>query len=533
MMIKKNAIIFMLACLAFVLFGCNTTTTTAGLAGANPKNDVYYEIFVRSFADSDADGVGDFNGITAKLDYLTDLGITGIWLMPIHPSPSYHGYDVTDYYAVNPDYGTMADFENLVTEASAHGIRVMLDMVFNHTSSQHPWFQAALAGDAQYLAFYNFIDGSTDTSGALGSWGQNIWHTVGDAKFCGYFSNTMPDLNFTNPAVLSEIMAISKFWVDKGVTGFRLDAAHHFFGTNEYLDRNVTYLDNLVYLRDYTDELEAYAPNFYVLGEIMIEDLFGVVAKYFMSIDSPIDFPVAAILRSSAPRNTNRAYVSMLKEIYDEYRDNSADFISAPFLTNHDMDRMASQVSGNQDTLRLAAEMLLTLPGNPILYYGEEIGMYGEKTYGPDIWDETRRMPLPWGDASTTDWLDDSSTIFINVDAQNKAIANVSEQVIDGASLFSVYQQLLLVRDTNIALKYGNSFAAYEHNTDALQGFYREYTFEDQTQKVLILHNFSVSVTAAIEIVGTVLYCSETTDLTNVTGVPPKSTVIIDVTGVN
>lgn len=496
----------------------------------NPENGVYYEIFVRSFSDSDEDGIGDFNGITEKLSYLHELGITGLWLMPIHPSSSYHGYDVEDYYDVNEDYGTMDDFENLVKEANKLGMRIMLDMVFNHTSNQHPWFIAALNGDTYYQEYYNFIPNTTDTSKMLGSWNQNIWHTTDIGKYCGYFSHTMPDVNMYNDDVKNEIINISKFWIDKGVKGFRLDAAHHFYGTNEYPSEAYDYFDNVLYLREYSDAIDAYAKNIFIIGEIYEESLYQVVGEYFIGLDSAIDFPIAARIRSSFMNNVNRGYVTNLSAIYSSYRKNDANFISTPFIVNHDMDRLASIAYGDVTGLKLAAEMLLVLPGNPIIYYGEEIGMYGYKANGPDIWDETRRLPFLWGDSNTTDWLTSGHATLFAVNAQNDNVYSAKEQLINPDSLLNLYKSILTVRNNNIALKYGNSFVAYEGNTGSLQGFYREYKFGEYHQKLLIIHNFASIESAEINFGGTIIYLSNVTDFSNITKIPAKSTIIIDVT---
>jgi alpha-amylase len=196
----------------------------------------WYEIFVRSFKDSDGDGIGDFQGIISQLDYLndgnpdttTDLGITGIWLMPIMPSPSYHGYDITDYLAVNPDYGTMQDFKALLEACHARGIRVIIDFVVNHTSSEHPWFQAALKGDPTYKDYYVWQKKDPATNGP---WGQDPWHKgTNNEYYYGAFWGGMPDLNYHNPKVIEEVYAVSDYWVKEvGVDGFRIDAARYLF----------------------------------------------------------------------------------------------------------------------------------------------------------------------------------------------------------------------------------------------------------------------------------------------------------------
>ena len=184
-----------------------TTAEDAGLKWWNDR--VFYEVFVRSFKDSDEDGIGDFRGLTASLDYLNDgdpsstddLGITGIWLMPIFPSPSYHGYDVVDYRSINPDYGTMEDFDAFLDAAHQRGIAVIIDLVINHTGVDHPWFQASRAGDPEYADWYLWSDTDPATTGP---WGQQVWHQADGRHYFGLFWRGMPDLNLDLPAVTAK-----------------------------------------------------------------------------------------------------------------------------------------------------------------------------------------------------------------------------------------------------------------------------------------------------------------------------------------
>ncbi len=531
-MTKKIVCFINIIVLLLVMTGCKDNKLAEKLRETNPRNDTYYQVFVRSFADSDADGIGDFNGISEKLDYLQDLGVTGLWLMPIHPSPTYHGYDVTDYYGVNEDYGTMDDFKNLVNNAHKRGIKIVLDMVFNHSSDQHEWFQKAISGDAKYRDYYVLLDSSTKTEGFLGSWSQNIWHVQNGVKYCGYFSNTMPDFNFESVAYQEEVLKISKYWIDLGVDGFRLDAALHFFGTNEDLKKkDYNYLTNVNYLYDLREKLHEYDEDFYLMGEVA--DTFPETIGYFyLGLDSPLDFPISARLKKAMQSAGNSGYVSGLLMTYREYAAKSADFISAPFIANHDEDRIASQVGGKQDYMKLVAELLLALPGSPIMYYGEEVGMFGDKATGPDIWDETRRLPINWGDEYTCHWMDASTDAnYLRVKAQNEEVASVSEQLADKDSLLNTYKRMLKVRSENMALKYGNAITAYSNNSTGIQGYIREYTFEKTTQKVLVIHNITLKPTLLPEINGKVLYLSGTDDLTMPTTLNGKSTLIVDITG--
>ena len=207
-------------------------TGTDGYAWWN--DTVFYEIFVRSFYDSNADGIGDINGIIEKLDYLNDgnpnttkdLGVTGIWLMPINPSPSYHGYDPTDYYGVNTDYGTMDDFTKLMEECHKRGIRVIIDMVYNHSSNQNPWFIEAR--DQPQSAKHDWYVWSATDPGYAGPWGEKVWYQTVAGYYYAIFASTQPDLNYTNSSVTDEMLNIAKYWIqDVGVDGFRLDAGRY------------------------------------------------------------------------------------------------------------------------------------------------------------------------------------------------------------------------------------------------------------------------------------------------------------------
>lgn len=526
-MIKKITRVILLFTIILLFSACDSKSK---IELANPRNDIYYQIFVRSFADSDNDGVGDFKGIIQKIDYLKELGITGIWLMPIHPSPTYHGYDVIDYYAVNPDYGTMEDFENLLKEAKKRNINVMLDMVFNHTSNQHLWFQEALAGNSEYRDYYIFSD-STTNRGLTGSWGQFMWHFQNNQYYCGNFGHTMPDLNYTNENVQKEIFNISEYWIKKGVGGFRLDAANLYYGLNEYQDKSSEYYfyENLIFhqkLRRYCRELN---PEFYLIGEIF-EKAETLISKFYKGLDSPLDFPISERIVQTVLSNGSSTYANYLEKIYNTYRDENLDFISAPFLRNHDQDRIASYLNGDAAKIKLSVEMLLTLPGTPIIYYGDEVGMFGvksngEKSNGIDIWDETRRLPIPFGDQYQTTWFNDQSFPSVK---DNQNVETISEQMNDEKSIWKTYQMMIKVRNGNIALKYGNTFEQYENNNSKIQGFYREFEYQKEKQKILVIHNLSTEDVPMPNLEGKIIYMSG--ESANLDVLRAKSTIIIDVT---
>ncbi len=183
---------------------------------------------MRSWADTNGDGIGDLNGVTARLDYLQSLGISGIWLMPINPSPSYHGYDITDYYGINPQYGTLDDFRHLLAEAHKRHIKVIIDLVINHSSDQHPWFKAARDVSSPYHDWYSWAGPHTDLD-AISAVGGKAWRTAGNAHYLGDFTGAMPDLNYDTPGVRQEMLKLGRYWLRQGVDGFRLDAAQHIY----------------------------------------------------------------------------------------------------------------------------------------------------------------------------------------------------------------------------------------------------------------------------------------------------------------
>ncbi|TAN02643.1 MAG: DUF3459 domain-containing protein [Rhodanobacteraceae bacterium] len=363
----------------------------AARAAAAAPSGVYYEIFVRSWYDSNGDGIGDLNGVTAKLDYLQRLGVSGIWLMPINPSPSYHGYDVTNYFAINPQYGTMADFERLVRAAHQRGIKVILDLVANHTSNRAPWFIAAQDPHGKYHDWYTWATPETDLK-QISATGSYAWHALPDGQsYLGVFTAEMPDLNYDDPAVRKEMIEVGKFWLKKGVDGFRLDAAQHLYlNFDTDWGSQVVLKKNLDWWREFHRGIDAVNPHAWLVGEVW-QPRFTELAPWMGALDATFDFPLAARLIESAKTETDRDLGATLQRTDDAYRAaGHGRFDDAPLLSNHDTERVMSQLDGNMDHMRVAAAMLLTLPGHPFVYYGEELGMRGQKP------DPHLREPMRW-----------------------------------------------------------------------------------------------------------------------------------------
>lgn len=407
-----------------------------------PSHDVYYEIFVRSFADSNGDGIGDLKGVTEKLSYLKSLGIQGIWLMPIFDSPSYHGYDVTDYYKINPDYGTEADLKNLVDQAHKMGIKVIVDLVANHTSTQNEWFQKALAGDPTYKDFYIWQKPS-DNPDQQGDFGGSVWHSMDGKTYEGIFDKSMPDLNYDNPAVRDEMIKVGQYWLKNDhLDGFRLDAAMHIYSKWQYPDAAQKNYD---WWTQFYDAMKQVNPNTYLVGEVW--DSPTVVGPYLKSaLTSGFNFDLSSQLIDAAKNETDNGLVSRLASVRQYYAKQNPNFRDSTFITNHDMDRIMSQVNNNENDAKMAASLLLTLPGNPFIYYGEETGMQGA---GPD---EAKREPFVWSsdptDKTTPTWepigVNDASKIALNVE-QN-----------DPNSMVNWYKKLIYARRSSAILMDGD-----------------------------------------------------------------------------
>ena len=332
-------------------------------APAPKQPTVCYEVFVRSFYDSNGDGIGDLRGLTQKLDYIEGLGADCVWLMPVAASPSYHGYDVTDYYKVEPDYGTNDDFKAFVAAAHKRHIRVLVDMVLNHTSSEHPWFQEALRDTAApHRAWYRW----SQTPG-------NNWHLspVRDEYYFGLFWSGMPDLNYETPAVLEEMKRVAQYWLkDMGGDGFRLDAVRHLV---EQGDQVANTPQTHAVLHDYGSYVRSIAPQSYTIGEVW--DSTGAILPYYPDqLDAYFAFPVSeALIEAVKTGKTGRllSEVTRFQSAVPAYR-------WAPFQRNHDQTRTLTALGNDVAGAKLAATILLTLPGVPFVYYGEEIGMTGD-----------------------------------------------------------------------------------------------------------------------------------------------------------
>jgi glycosidase len=477
---------------AFVLYSSTITAQESqaaqGSAGASAQAQAgpwwraargpAYQVLVYSYADSDGDGWGDLKGLTAHLDWLndgnpastSDLGVSAIWLSPINPAASYHGYDVTDYESVSPRLGTMADFDALVAACHARGIHVILDEVFNHSSINHPWFQAALANPSgPYGRYYRFKQpGQKNGTGGLGQFYTAPLPGGGVAEYFSAFTGGMPDFDAGNTDVVNEFKGILKFWLDHGVDGFRFDAAKHIFDPNEIAPGDPSVALNRAFWNDLRRYARHIKPDVLFIGEVLTESP-AEVAAYAPAFDLLFDFPTAKrILALSA--GSGQGFASDYVRDAKQYA-RIAGFTLAPLLSNHDQDRAmgllllragasATEGWGQQigDTpalaaakklalkrARLDAAIELTLPGLPFIYYGEELGMTGRRYANDDV---ARRDAFPWTpdrrDPPTTSWA--KATRHLEP-GENRATPSAEEQSSSPSSLLAAYRNLGRLRE--------------------------------------------------------------------------------------
>ena len=427
--------------LGVVLLACASITSLAAQRATGPawaRGAVCYEVFVRSFYDSDGDGIGDLNGLIEKLDYIDKLGASCIWLMPVAKSPSYHGYDVSDYYRVEPAYGTNDDFKRLVAGAHRRRIKVLVDMVLNHSSSEHPYFQAALHDTTSpYRAWYRFAPAPL----GKGPHGGDDWHRspVRDEYYYGVFWSGMPDLNYQTPAVRDEAKKIATFWLrDLGADGFRLDAV-------PYLVEEGTCLMGCpgthAFLHEYAAHIDSVKPGAYTVGEAW-GNIDEMMPYYPDQLTSYFGFELADSLLSAVRTGSAAGLLTgfvRLQDTLPAYR-------WSPFLSNHDQTRVLTALGGGVTRAKQAATLLLTLPGLPFIYYGEEIGMTGDKP------DPRLRTPMQWSPRAGVGFTTGPAWEAQQPDSM---VVNVALEDTDPGSLLNLYRKLIHLRRQNDALATG------------------------------------------------------------------------------
>lgn len=456
---------------------------------------VFYEIFVGSFSDSNGDGVGDLRGIINRMDYLNDgddnsgvsLGVEGLWLSPIFTSGSYHKYDVNDYYAIDPAFGTQEDLAELLELCHGRNVKVILDLVINHTGTLNPWFTAFAAarrsGDTQdpYYDFY-----ACYTKGEAVPSGRAFRQLSGTDVFyeCN-FSDGMPELNYDNEAVRQAVLDVAKYYLDLGVDGFRFDAAKYiYYGDNE---------KSAAFWQWFTGELKAVRPDVYTVAEVWDSD--GVTDLYYPALNC-FNFTTSqtnGLIAQTAQAGDVNRYTAYVQSYLERVTALNGDAMIVPFIANHDTDRAAGYLTAASGQMKMAANLYLLSSGSPFIYYGEEIGLRGSR--GGANTDANRRLKMEWGDGDTVDDPEGADYSAVRVGAA------AAEQLADGNSLYTYYKKLIMIRKANPAICRG-TYTALAFQDTKLGGF--TASFEGVT--VAVLHNTSKSAV--------------TVDLSGVTDVP-------------
>lgn len=477
--------------LAVAVLGCPTAAAAqppeVPAMPAWTRGTVCYEVFVRSFYDADGDGIGDLEGLIQRLDYINDgdphtrrdLGARCIWLMPVAQSPSYHGYDVTSYYHVNRAYGTEEDFTRLIAAAHQRGIRVLVDLVLNHASSQHPHFRHALLHrDSPYRPWFLW---SPTHPGVRNPWGGDNWHRspVRDEYYYGFFWGGMPDLNYDHPAVREEAKRVATYWLtEMGADGFRLDAIKHLFERDQ--GRVVEHVPAThEFLREFAAHVRAVKPDAFTIGEVW--DSIGAMLRYYPDqLDAYFAFEVSDAILEAVRTGSATPLFPPFRRLQREVPAGRW----APFLRNHDQTRTVTALGGDTARARLAATILLTLPGLPFVYYGEEIGMTGDKP------DERLRTPMHWSRAPAAGFTRGVPWEPLQPDSFT---ANVEAHEADGGSLLNLHRRLIHLRAQHPALGAG-TLLPLAASRDAVAAYLRR----DGTRAVLVLVNLGRTPLAGV-----------------------------------
>ena len=505
----------------FSLFSCVALTAQTSKRALDAQGHhwwqhaVFYEIYPRSFADSNSDGIGDLNGIASKLDYLQDLGVDAIWLTPFFPSPQVDfGYDVSDYEAIDPMYGALADFDALAAAAKKHGIRLILDFVVNHTSDQHKWFvDSKSSRTSQHRNWYLWRDGKgpgKPPNNWTSTFGGSTWKfdPATNQYYYHYFYPEQPDLNWRNPAVKQAMFGVTRWWYKRGVSGFRLDAVDTMFEDPNLKDNPVrpgksVYGDPLQEhkyntkqpeihqalrgLRKVTDEY-----NGVLIGETWTADI-NELNEYYGKGNNELQLPMDFLFT-----NVNKLSPAEFRKQIAAI--NSASGWPTFVISNHDIVRSYDRYGDgqhNDDIAKLMAALYLTLRGTPILYYGEEIGMKttpparkedvkdpkGRTGWPTDKGRDGERTPMQWDESDNAGFTKAKPWLPVPPTAKTH---NVADEQKDPASIFSFYKQLLKLRHTNKELLDG-SYLPVNQNDQNVLSYLR--VFEDQA--VLVALNMS------------------------------------------
>ncbi|MDD5292746.1 MAG: alpha-amylase family glycosyl hydrolase [Candidatus Izemoplasmatales bacterium] len=482
---KKVQLIIIMILGAFALLACNGTKEYQIIdehlqsQHVDDLYRVYYEIFLGSFSDSGKDGIGDIQGLINRLDYLNDgdpdsgmsLGITGIWLMPVMQSPSYHKYDVQNYQSIDENYGSLDDFAQLISMCDERGINVIIDLVLNHTSSQHPWFLQARNAlrdndlENRYLEYYTLVTEEEKESGKI------YYPFYGAYFYEGNFSSSMPELNLDSALVKEEIVDIITFWFDLGVSGFRLDAIKYAFLNDTP--------KNIAFWNWFRDECLKIKEDAYIVGEVWSAD--NLILPYYECF-SNFDFGMSMSSGAIAAAANNIESVDQYVDYLYRYRESvmavNSEAMLTPFISNHDMNRAAGYLSVSEYRMHMAANLYLLASGVPFIYYGEEIGLKGSRA--SENTDANRRLRMLWGDKDSV-----KDPIGATYSSELQTNGTVKAHLRDPSSLYNHYKKLIMMRNANPEIARGayTPLVFPEHFT--FGGFISTYN----QQNVGVFHN--------------------------------------------
>ena len=458
------------------------TASAAGEKGLNMSDNsrVFYEIFVGSFSDSDGDGIGDIRGIINRMDYLNDgdpasgksLGIGGIWLTPVFLSPTYHKYDVTDYYQIDPAFGTLEDLQELIALCHERDVKLILDLPLNHTSTQCRWFKnfsnAHLmhSESNEYYDFYTWLSPDDPIPA-----GRHFTKLPSGILYESNFSDGMPELNFDSDAVRQAVLDVAVYWLNLGIDGFRFDAAKYpYYGEHD---------KNAEFWLWYLDELKKVNPDVYTVAEVWDGD--GVIERYlpaFNCFHFSFSQSEGLIAKTAAGGDVNK-FVVAVKKYQDSIRAVNPDAMDVLFIANHDTDRAAGYLPMSNGRAQMAANLYLLSPGSPFIYYGEEIGLRGSR--GGENTDANRRLAMLWGDGDTVQ--DPAGSTY---DKQTPYTVQDLE-AIDGSILWH-YRKLMALRAANPEIAHGTYTPLTFTDTKAA-GFLCEWN----GSTVAVFHNTTTS----------------------------------------
>lgn len=477
--LRRGVALILATMLLLCMVGCQKKEKLPAMA--DPVDDNYrtfYQIFVGSFSDSDGDGYGDLQGVIDRFDYLNDgnmnsetsLGVQGIWLSPIFTSSSYHKYDAIDYYTVDSRFGTEDTLKELADLCESRNVKLILDLVLNHTSNKHPWFlefkKARLAGDTdnKYYDYYTCVTAGEKVGG-------RTYQSIGDGWYyeCN-FSTDMPELNFDNEAVRQEMLDVAKYYLALGIDGFRFDAVKYiYYGDAE---------KSVAFWQWYMDELKKIDPEIYCVGECWSGESEILQFNSAMNCFNFAMSGAESVVASAAKGNSLSRYTSYIVSYQQKLLQSNPESMAISFLSNHDQDRIAGTFI-TENNMRMAANLYLLSPGSPVIYYGEEIGMRGSR--GSAQTDANRRLAMLWGDGDTVK--NPTGTTYA---ADKQIKTTVADQMKDENSLLRYYCKLLSIRHRYPAIARGE-YEAVATSEQEVGGFLIRY----QEENLVVLHNNS------------------------------------------